>query len=148
MRILTDTNILLRLTQETHPHHSKADAALYALRSRGDKPCVVAQIIYEYWTVCTRPVESDNGLGMTVTDTASKVRRLQKLFPLYRDERAIFDRWEELVTRHEVKGKNAHDARIVAAMLHHHLTHLLTFNDSDFKRFTEITVCTPSEVAA
>lgn len=148
MKILTDANILLRLTQETHPHHSKADAALYALRSRGDEPCVVAQVIYEYWTVCTRPVESDNGLGMTVTNTASNVRRLQKLFPLYRDERAIFDHWEELVTRHEVKGKKAHDARIVAAMLHHHLTHLLTFNVSDFKRFTEITVLAPSEVAA
>ncbi len=148
MRIVTDTNILLRLAEETHPHHRQADAALYALRSRGDEPCVVPQVIYEYWSVCTRPVASKNGLGMTVTDTAFKVRRLQQLFPFYRDERAIFDRWEELVTRHEVKGKNAHDARIVAAMLHHHLTHLLTFNHSDFRRFTEITVLSPSEVAA
>ena len=148
MRILTDTNILLRLAEETHPHHSQADAALYALRSRGDEPCVVPQVIYEFWSACTRPVASKNGLGLTVTDTASKVRRLQQLFPVYRDERAIFDRWEELVTRYEVKGKNAHDARIVAAMLHHRLTHLLTFNDSDFKRFTEITVLIPDAVAA
>ena len=148
MRILADANILLRLVEKKHPHHSRADAALYALRSRGDEPCVVAQVIYEFWSACTRPVEAKNGLGLTVTDTASKVRRLQQLFPLYRDERAIFDRWEELVTRREVKGKKAHDARLVAAMLHHHVTHLLTFNDSDFKRFTEITVLTPGEVAA
>lgn len=148
MRILTDSNILLRLVQESHPHHNQADAALYALRSRGDEPCVVAQVIYEFWTVCTRPFGSENGLGLTVADTAAKVRRLPRLFPLYRDERAVFDRWEELVTRHESKGKKAHDARIVAAMLHHRLTHLLTFNGSDFKRFTEITVLTPSEVAA
>jgi predicted nucleic acid-binding protein len=73
---------------------------------------------------------------------------MQQLFPVYRDERAIFDRWEELVIRHEVKGTNAHDARIVAAMLHHRLTHLLTFNESHFKRFTDITVLTPIEVAA
>ena len=148
MRILTDTNILLRLAEERHPHHTRADAALYALRSRGDEPCVVAQVIYEFWSACTRPVELKNGLGLTVTDTASKVRRLQQLFPLYRDEHAIFERWEELVTQHEVKGKKAHDARLVAAMLHHRLTHLLTFNDTDFKRFTEITVLTPSEVPA
>lgn len=147
MRILTDTNILLRLTQQTNPDHQRADGALDALRSRDDEPCIVPQIIYEYWTVCTRPIEQ-NGLGMTVTDTASKMWGLQQLFPLYRDERAIFDHWEQLVTRHEVKGKNAHDARLVAAMLHDGLTHLLTFNDSDFKRFTEITVLTPSEVAA
>lgn len=146
MRILTDSNILLRLMQEAHPHHSQADAALYALRSRGDEPCIVAQVIYEYWSVCTRPVEARGGLGMTVNDTALKMKRMQQLFPLYRDERGIFDRWQELVTRHEVKGLKAHDARIVAAMLHHGLTHLLTF-DSDFKRFSEITVLTPSEVA-
>ena len=148
MRILTDTNVLLRLMQQTEPHHSQADAALYALRSRGDEPCVVVQVIYEFWSACTRPVGSKNGLGMTVADTASKMRRLQQLFPVYRDEGAIFDRWEKLVTLHDVKGKNAHDARLVAAMLHHRLTHLLTFNDSDFKRFTEIAVLTPGQVAA
>lgn len=148
MRILTDTNILIRLTQQTDPHSSQADAALYALRFRGDEPCVIPQVIYEYWVVCTRPLGSPNGLGMTVTDTASKMRRLQRLFPVYRDERAIFDRWEKLVTLHDVKGKNAHDARIVAAMLRHRLTHILTFNDSHFKRFTEIAVLTPGELAA
>ena len=148
MRIVTDSNILLRLVQGSHPHHKQADAALYALRSRGDEPCVVPQVIYEYWTVCTRPAESPNGIGMTVMETASTMRRLRQLFPLYRDERAIFERWEKLVTQHDVKGKNAHDARLVAAMLRHGLTHLLTFNGSHFKRFTEITVLTPSEVAA
>ncbi len=147
MRVLTDANVLLRLIQQTEPHHSQADAALYALRSRGDEPCVVVQVIYEFWSACTRPVGSTNGLGLTVTDTASKVRRLQQLFPVYRDERAIFDQWQKLVTRHEVKGKKVHDARIVAAMLHHRLTHLLTFNESDFRRFSEINVLAPSELA-
>lgn len=146
MRILTDSNVLLRLTQQTDPDHQRADGALHVLRLRGDEPCIVPQIIYEYWTVCTRPIEQ-NGLGMTITDTTSKMRRLQQIFPLYRDERAIFNRWEDLVTRYGVKGKKAHDARLVAAMLRHRLTHLLTF-DSDFKRFTEITVLTPREVAA
>lgn len=148
MRVLTDTNVLLRLAQQSHPHHNRADAALYALRSRGDQPCVVPQIIYEYWSVCTRPVTSPGGLGMTVADTTLKMERLQQLFPLYRDERAIFDRWVELVTKHEVKGKKAHDARLVAAMLRHGLTHLLTFDVSDFKRFTEITVISPSDGAS
>ncbi len=147
MRVLTDTSVLIRLAKKSDPDHNRADAALYTLRSRGDEPCVVPQVIYEYWVVCTRPVEQ-NGLGMTVTATTATMTRLQQSFPVYRDERAIFDRWEELVTRHEVKGKNAHDARIVAAMLHHRLTHLLTFNDSDFKRFAEIAVLTPGEVAA
>jgi predicted nucleic acid-binding protein len=42
-----------------------------------------------------------------------------------------------------VRGKNAHDARLVAAMLVHGLTHVLTFNGKDFARFGEIAVIPP-----
>ncbi len=36
-------------------------------------------------------------------------------------------------------GKQAHDTRLVAAMIAHEMTHILTFNTDDFKRFSEIT---------
>ncbi len=56
----------------------------------------------------------------------------------------------ELGSRHqravEDNGKQAQDAHLVAAMLVHKVTHLLTFNDSDFKRFTEITVVNPQNI--
>lgn len=52
------------------------------------------------------------------------------------------------MTTHAVGGKNAHDARLVAAMLAHGLTHLLTFNAADFRRFTAVTVADPSGVLA
>ena len=44
-------------------------------------------------------------------------------------------------------GKQAHDARLVAAMIAHRLTHLLTFNTDDFKRFSEITVVAPRSIS-
>ena len=58
----------------------------------------------------------------------------------------MFRFWHDLVNRHEVKGKNAHDARIVAAMLRHGISHLLTFNAADFIRFAAIQVWTPSDI--
>jgi predicted nucleic acid-binding protein len=70
------------------------------------------------------------------------------LFPLLQDERAIFFRWLELVTAHEVSGKPAHDARLVAAMLRHGLMCLLTFNTADFARYSEVTVVHPDGVIA
>jgi len=70
------------------------------------------------------------------------------LFPLLQDERAIFFRWLDLVTAHEVSGKPAHDAQLVAAMLRHSLSHLLTFNVSDFTRYSEVTPIHPNEVIA
>ena len=56
----------------------------------------------------------------------------------------------ELGSRHqravEDNGKQAQDAHLVAAMLVHKVTHLLTFNDGDFRRFTEITVVNPQHI--
>ncbi len=45
-------------------------------------------------------------------------------------------------------GVNVHDARLVAAMLVHGLTHILTFNTPDFRRFSQITVVHPSEITS
>ena len=71
---------------------------------------------------------------------------LKKLFVVLADTDAILAEWERLVVRYRVIGKQAHDARLVAAMLVHQVTHLLTFNSDDFKRFTEITVVNPQNV--
>ena len=52
----------------------------------------------------------------------------------------------ELASAHEVKGKNAHDARLIDAMQRHRLTTLVTFNTPDFARFTGINVFSPADV--
>ncbi len=145
MRILVDTNVLARLAQPAHPHHPEAARAIEELRGNGDELCVVPQVIYEYFVVCTRP-PGENGLGMTSAQARTETAQVKKLFTLFRDERAIFPVWEELITRYEVKGKNAHDARLVAAMSRHGLKHLLTFNAPDFSRYAGITVFTPGQV--
>ena len=46
----------------------------------------------------------------------------------------------------EVKGKNAHDTRLVAAMQRHRVTTLVTFNTPDFARFTGINVFSPADI--
>jgi hypothetical protein len=47
----------------------------------------------------------------------------------------------------QVTGKSGHDARLVAAMVVHGLTHLLTFNTSHFARYSGITVLDPAAFA-
>ena len=49
-------------------------------------------------------------------------------------------------TQHFVSGRQVHDARIAAAMNIQGITHLLTFNKDDFKRFTGIVAVSPSKL--
>lgn len=116
------------------------------LATRRDELHVIAQNLIEFWAVATRPI-IDNGLGVTVIQAEQELTRLKSLLTVLPDTADILLEWEQLVVKHEVLGKQAHDARLVAAMRVHNLTHLLTFNDRDFKRFSEITAVNPQNVA-
>lgn len=139
MKWLVDTNVLLRSAQTFHPMYGDVARSLAVLANRGDELRVIPQNLIEFWAVATRPI-ADNGLGITVAEAAQELTKVKVLFPILPDTPDILPAWESLVLQHQVIGKQAHDARLVAAMKVHNLTHLLTFNDSDFKRFTEITV--------
>jgi predicted nucleic acid-binding protein len=142
VNILLDTNILARLAQPAHPQHGPAVRSTDSLYQRGEQLCVVPQVLYEFWVVATRPV-SANGLGLTAAEAATELTRLKGLFLLLSDGPTIYPEWERLVTAHQVTGKSAHDARLVAAMAAQGLTHLLTFNTADFARFPGIVVLDP-----
>src|SRR5437879_2734095 len=126
MNVLVDTNILLRSAQPSHTHHSAAVGATKALELRGDICCLVPQGLYEFWAAATRPL-AVNGLGLSAAQAATEAATFKSRFILLADTAAILPEWERLVTTYKVLGKNAHDARLVAAMAVHSLTHILTF---------------------
>lgn len=145
--ILVDTNVVLRSAQPSHPQYIAAKEAVKTARMRGYVPSLVPQVVYEYWVVATRPA-AENGLGMTIAEANIDLAQLIQQFHLFRDERAIFDRWQHLVVQYNVQGKTAHDARLVAAMERHGVEYLLTFSDQDFNRFTDINVVHPDNIGA
>ena len=147
MRVLVDTNVLLRLTEGKHPKHAVAGEAVRVLREADHTLAVVPQTFYEFWAVATR-TRAANGLEMPVPAVRAAVDRFRTLFQLRRDERAIFEGWLDLAAAHGSRGVNSYDVRLVAAMARHGLDAILTFNGKDFRRFGGVTVLNPDEVAA
>ncbi|MDX2044342.1 MAG: type II toxin-antitoxin system VapC family toxin [Acidobacteriota bacterium] len=145
MRYALDTNILARSIEPDHPMHDPANLAIEALTARSESIYVLAQSLYEFWVIATRPREQ-NGLGLSAVEAQVRLNEFQQIFSLKTDRPEIYVEWKQLVTQYAVIGKPAHDARIVAAMKVHGITHLLTFNVGDFKRFQAITVVSPNEV--
>ena len=92
------------------------------------------QCLVEFWAVATRPL-SANGLGLSIAEAETERVRLETVFTLLPDPPSLYARWVQLVNGFGVSGKPTHDARLAAAMLEHGLTHVLTFNTSDFQRY-------------
>lgn len=147
MVILMDTNILGRLSQPTHHQHGVTKEAVKLLRKSQEQLRVVPQVLYEYWAIATRKPEH-NGLGFTTEQAAEQLAQSKQHFPPLRDERGVLESWEQLVERYRVEGKASHDTRLVAAMVRHGLVHILTFNLGDFKRFSEVTAISPTDIVA
>lgn len=141
MKVLVDTNVLLREIETASPMHVTAVSAINKLRSQGATLCLVSQNFYELWVAV-------NGLGKSITEATATLTQLAATFTVLDDTPTVRKHWQQLVSTHAVSGKNAHDARLVAAMLAQGLTHLLTFNDADFRRFTAVSVITPAGVLA
>lgn len=145
MAYLLDTNVLLRSADPNHPMYNSATNAISSLRNQGETLCIVPQNLIEFWNVYTRPANK-NGLGHTASEAREEIIRLKAFFTFLTDTASIYDEWERLVIQYQVKGVNVHDARLTAAMLVHGLTHILTFNISDFARYSEITAINPSTI--
>lgn len=145
MSYLVDTNVLLRSVQNSHPMHSGAVRAINHLLRNTEAVYIIPQNLIEFWAVATRP-EIKNGLGLPVNETAQQIASFKSVFMLLPDTDSIFQEWERLVTEYQVLGKQVYDARLVAAMTVHSLTHLLTFNTNDFKRFAVITATSPQAI--
>ncbi|MEW6126459.1 MAG: PIN domain-containing protein [Acidobacteriota bacterium] len=142
---LLDTNGLLRRARLNDPQHQAARMAITKLVNNGDLLHITCQNVIEFWNVLTRP-KTNNGFGLTPAQADAEIHQLENFFPLLPDIPDIYKHWRQLVVTYQVSGVQVHDARLVGAMLAHGITHLLTFNISDFKRFSSITVVDPNSL--
>ncbi|MCL1467622.1 type II toxin-antitoxin system VapC family toxin [Argonema galeatum] len=144
-KYLLDTNVVLRFCNPDDLQHHLATVAISCLLTQADECFLTAQVLIELWVVATRPIEV-NGLGWTTEKTRNIIDELLNRFPLLEEYPQIFPNWLDLVTTNKVMGKRTHDVRLIAVMLANKITHLLTFNPSDFAVKSSITVVRPQEL--
>src|SRR5260370_37495806 len=108
MRVLVDTNILLRSVQPNHSLCSQATHAVSKLIRQKDAVFFCPQNIAEFWNVATRPAER-NGLGMKPEEALQEVGKLEKSLTLLPEVPAIYSAWEQIVATHMVQGVKRYD---------------------------------------
>jgi len=147
MIYIPDTNVLLRFAVRTDPHHQLVLSAIGKLKNNGDTVHLLPQICVEFWNVFTRP-SARNGFGFSTAQANHSLRLIERIFPLLPDNENVHKEWRKLVVNFGVSGVQVHDARIAAAMSVHQILHILTFNTSDFRRFSSlgITAINPKDI--
>jgi predicted nucleic acid-binding protein len=145
MRVLVDTNILLRSAQPTHPLCPQATHAVSKLLRQEHGVFFCSQNIAEFWNVATRPA-AVNGLGFSHEEALQEVAVIERLLTLLQDVPAIYPVWKRLVQDHRVQGVKVYDARLVALMNVYAIDSILTFNDADFRRYGNVNAIQPASM--
>jgi predicted nucleic acid-binding protein len=146
MRILLDSNILIRWLESGDPLQPLVIRAVDSLISRGSLPCYTSQNLGEFWNVLTRPLDR-NGFGLTPVEADQRTRMIESRIPMLPDDPAVPPVWRRLLVAHAISGVQVHDARIAAAMHVHGVKRILTLNTRDFTRFPSIEAIHPEQVA-
>jgi predicted nucleic acid-binding protein len=94
------------------------------------------QILREYLAVTTRPQVWAKAL--TLAEAMADADSFGRRFTILEDGLLVWQRFGSLSSQFSFGGRQVHDANIVATMLAHGETRLLTFNEADFRRFSSV----------
>ena len=132
--VMLDTNVLLAATDEGRTEHRDALMVLNDWATANAGLCTSGQVLREYLTVATRPAER-NGLGLKLPDVLGNVRAIRERTTLLAEDARVAERLVTLLTDVQCRGKQVHDANLVATMLVHGIGTIVTMNLADFARF-------------
>jgi predicted nucleic acid-binding protein len=142
---LVDTNILLRASREEDPEHEIVTSALLFLEAERTALYYSLQNVAEFWNVCTRPADR-NGYGLSAAETNRRVESIEQRMTFLPDSDQVYSIWRQLVIANNVLGVQVHDARLAAIMRAYGITHILTLNQPDFLRYSNIRAVHPNQV--
>jgi predicted nucleic acid-binding protein len=133
---VVDTNVIIYSTVSGNPWHHQARQWLATLQGKGCNLCVTTQILREYLVVLTRGTVFEK--SFSIDQVLAQIQTLLSSLAVLDEPLEAADLLRTLAQRYQVRGKNIHDANIVAVMLTHGVRRLATYNQADFQRFDEI----------
>ena len=139
--LFVDTNILIYSLVQEMPLHQLSRSTLEKLLTEKIPLWISTQVVQESLAVLTRPNQFPQNISSA--DATEAIQDLLPNFQLAETTGAVTTRLLEIISIYDVKGKQIHDANIVATMQTYGLSNLLTANPNDFQRYqNRVTVFT------
>lgn len=142
-KLFADTNFVLRSAIPQMDQHLISRRFLAEAVANGVALWISGQVLREFAVQVTHPKTLIQPL--TAQELEAEVRSIRKAYRIANDTPRVRRELLNLIQTYDVRGKQIHDANIVATMLTFGIRHLVTFNVADFQRYADrITILTPS----
>jgi predicted nucleic acid-binding protein len=138
-----DTNVLVYAASLRAPLHQRAVEELRKRYASKQDLWISRQVLREYLATLTRAQTYSN--PKPLRELSGDVRYFQSRFLVANEGPAVTEKLLDLIEQTETGGKQIHDANIVATMLVHGVSELLTNNPGDFARYSGVIRIIPLE---
>lgn len=112
-----------------------ANSAVNTILGNLDALYLSPQVVGEFWRVATSPVDERGGFGWSPQQTDRQMQALEYIYPMLHDGPLVYGKWRQIMQTITPQGVKICDAHLAATMLAHDVSHILTFNVKDFKRY-------------
>jgi predicted nucleic acid-binding protein len=130
--VFVDTNVWVNATVPTAPRHAQAIAALGRIAT--GSAWTSRQVIREFLAVMSRPQTFFPGTS-PMLDILNRAHMIASQCRLAEDGPDVAEQLYALLAVGDTRGKQIHDANVVATMSAHGIRVLLTDNFGDFARW-------------
>ena len=113
--------------------HQEAEYLVQQMWNDGTELWISRQVLREYLVQATHPNTFTPPLA--VSEVVAQVDGIQRLFHVDDETQTVTDQLLYLLQTYPTRGKQVHDANIIATMLAYQIDTSLTMNVSDFNRF-------------
>lgn len=131
--LFVDTNVLVYADLTSAPMHGTARQRLVEAHASGQALWISRQVIREYLVVLTRGQVFSS--PVPASEAAVSAEKIMGQMNIANDTANTSEQLFTLIKKFDVKGKQVHDANIVATMPVHGIKRLLTHNTADFQRY-------------
>lgn len=133
-RVLLDTNVLIATTDDSRQGHL---AARRLIETEPRDLIIAGQSTREFLAVATRP-RAVNGYGLSSPHAVSVLAEHTATLTVVDESAQSRGTLVGFVAGNLVRGKQIHDANLVAVALDHGATAIITANPGHFERFAHL----------
>lgn len=131
--VFVDSNLLVFAKQALSPFNSQATAKLQDLAAAGHALWISRQVLREYLVAMSHPATLTKPVSMA--DLIADVQDFERQFQIAEDGPGVTSQLLNLLSIVPCLSKKIHDANIVATMVSHGISNLVTHNVADFNRY-------------
>lgn len=138
---IVDANVLVYAIDAASSQHLASRKLLEAAYDGSATLYITLQVLCEFYSIVTNPrrVAKPPTPADALTAISGFITRLH-LLPVPVD---TVKKWLDLLKRRPVLGGDVFDLQLAATMLANGIQRIYTFNDQDFRAFTELIVLIP-----